>query len=211
MKTNIIICLVYVLAGFVLLRAEVTVHSAESSMSLLPGSVVAIRWSDDLEADVVNVELWDGVRGTTAEIANNVTRQQRELTWTIPVGITDGRRYRFVVRDARRPGRTMASIGFHAIMRPAPVTTSVRQQAQVGGELDVMPRPASEQIHLTWTQPVGRIEIVDARGVRVKLVSPGEATRMCTVDVADLGVGAYTVLSRTRQGQVLQSPLIINR
>ncbi|HBB24919.1 MAG TPA: hypothetical protein DCZ59_01505 [Bacteroidetes bacterium] len=211
MKTNIIICLVYVLAGSVLLRADVTVHSAESSMSLLPGSVVTIRWSDDLEADVVNIELWDGVRGTTAAIANNVMPPQRELTWTIPAGIADGRRYRFVVRDARRPERTMASIGFHVIMRPAPVTTSVHEPVQVGGELDVVPRPASEQVHLAWTQPLGRIEIVDARGARVKLVSPGEATRMCTVDVTDLGIGAYTVLSRTLQGQVLQSPLIINR
>lgn len=211
MKTNIIIGLVHILAGFVLLRADVTVHTAEPSMSLLPGSIVTIRWSDDLEADAVNIELWDGVRATTAAIANNVTRKQRELTWTIPTGIGDGRRYRFVVRDARRPDRTMASVGFHAIMRPAPVTTSVHQQDPAGGELDVMPRPATEHVHLSWTQPLRRIEIVDVRGERVKLVSPGETTRMCTVDVTDLGIGTYTVLSRTLQGQVLQSPLIINR
>lgn len=210
-----IITLLFVLSVLVLCvaqaEADVSVRTNDVSTTLRPGMVVSIRWSDDLEAENVDVQLWDGERGTSQTVAANVDRNQRELTWTIPPGVNDGTRYRFQVRDARRPGRVMSNVGFYAIRRPSPVPTSVDGRGLAGGELDVSPVPATERIRLSWSTPMRRFEIFDAQGKIVRVISPVESSLTCSIDVADLGVGTYTIQAQAISGPVVHRPLIINR
>lgn len=191
--------------------ADVSVHTNESSTTLTPGTVMSIRWSNDLEAANVDVVLWDGIRRTTQVIAERLSEEQTQLVWTVPAGIDDGTRYRILVRDSRQPDRAMSNVGFLTFLRAAPVPTSIDQLGADADRIEVAPVPASERVRIGWSVPMRRIEIVDVHGARVKVLDLLESSRSCSIEIADLSAGTYTVQSLSASGRRTHSPLIIHR
>ena len=191
--------------------ADVAVRTPSSSSSIPVGTSVTIHWTNDLEASIVNVELWDGVRQSTMVIASGLSGQQRELAWTIPSTLEEGSRYRIVVRDAQRQWRTMHRVGFLTLRKRALMPTSVEVYSSDPKEMVVAPMPASENIRLTWLEPMRHIEIVDLQGTILRRMEPAFGASGCVLNVTDLGTGCYNIVGHTRIGGVVRRPLVVQR
>ncbi|MBU3698807.1 MAG: hypothetical protein FGM33_02180 [Candidatus Kapabacteria bacterium] len=191
--------------------ADVSVHTIEPSTTLSPGTVMSIRWTNDLEAANVDVVLWDGVRRTVHVLAEGLTEENTQLVWTIPAGIEDGSRYRIMVRDTRQPDRAMSSVGFLTFQRAAPMPTSTPEAGALAENIQVAPMPASDRVRVAWNMPIRHIELIDVHGSRVKVVDPVESAQGCSIDISDLSIGTYTVQAVSTSGKRFRRPLIINR
>lgn len=191
--------------------ADVSIHTAEASTTLTAGTVMSIRWTNDLEAANVDVVLWDGVRRTTYVLAEGLTQETTHLVWTIPTGIEDGSRYRILVRDTRQPDRAMSSVGFMTFRRVAPMPTSMHDAGLSSYSVDVSPMPAGDRVRIGWSVPMRQVELIDVRGMCVKVIHLAESVQGCSIDIADLSIGTYSVLAESTMGQRFRRPLIINR
>lgn len=192
-------------------KADITVLSPGASTTIASGTPVTIRWSDDLETPIVNVELWDGVRGTTTILARNVSAPIREFQWTVPEDVQSGTRYRFVVRDARDVRRAILSTGFTALVRRALMPTGTGEEPTPELSMDIAPLPAADRIRISWTEPVHRIEVFDVSGSVVARLEPARGASACLMSVAALGSGSYSVVAHTNRGNVLRRPLMVQR
>lgn len=192
-------------------KADVFVITLDASSTVASGTPMVIRWSDDLETPLVNVELWDGVRGTTSVLARNVAAPQREISWTVPEDVETGDRYRFVVRDARNTSRAIFSVGFTGLVRRAATPSSVVESTSLAGIIDVAPMPATDRIRLSWTQTVRRIEIIDLTGVVVVRLEPASGAQACSVNVSTLRSGTYIIVAYTGSGGVIRRSLLVQR
>lgn len=192
-------------------RADVFVITPDASMTVGSGTPVVIRWGDDLEAPLVNIELWDGVRGISTVLAQNIKAPQREINWTVPEDIENGSRYRFVVRDARDTTRAMFSVGFTSLVRRSRTATGIDDLTQQLVRFDVAPLPAADRVRISWTEPLRRIEIIDLTGVVVVRLDPAPGAQSCLVNIAALSAASYTVAAYTGSGSVIRRPLLVQR
>lgn len=191
--------------------ADVTIHTSGPATTLQPGEKVLVRWSNDLGSETVDIDLWDGVRGTAYPIVSGVDAIEREIAWIIPPGTQDGTRYRVRVRDSRNPSRVMSTVGFHTIANARPLFTSTEETATGDVALALSPTPASERVRLTWSAPVSRVDVFDTRGRLAKSFVPDETSRTCNLDVGDLAIGAYSVQTHGVSGNIHRRALLISR
>lgn len=191
--------------------ADVAVRTPGSSSSIPVGTSITIHWTNDLDASTVDVELWDGVRQSSMMIASGLPAQQREIAWTIPTTVEEGSRYRIVLRDAQRHWRTMHSVGFLTLQKRSLMPTSVDAYSSDPKEMDVAPMPASENIRLTWVEPMKHIEVVDLQGTILRRIEPAPGASGCVLNVTDLGTGSYSIVGHTRIGGLVRRPLVVQR
>ena len=192
-------------------RADVWVVTPDASTTVYSGTPAVIRWSDDLESPLVNVELWDGVRGTTTVLARNVAAPQREIFWTVPEDVQTGNRYRFVIRDTRDTRRAVFSAGFTNLVRRSQMPTGVYQGAAGVFSMDIAPIPASDRVRISWSEPIRRIEIMDLTGATLIRLDPTPGALACSVNTAALSSASYSVVAYTGAGSVIRRPLLIQR
>lgn len=192
-------------------RAEVFVITPDHSTTIRSGMPTIIRWDNDLETPQVHVELWDGVRGTTTVLAENVTAPQREINWTVPDDIRNGNRYRFVVRDARNARRAVFSVGFTNLVRQASTPTGIDSAASGEFSMEIAPVPAMDRVRISWTEPLKRIEIVDMTGTVVVRLEPASGAQACSVNITALSTGTYSIVGQSPTGYVVRRPLLVQR
>jgi hypothetical protein len=192
-------------------RAEVFVITPDASATVTSGTPMVIRWSDELETPLVNVELWDGVRGTTTVLARSIAVPQREISWIVPEDVESGDRYRFVVRDARKATRAIYSVGFTGLVRTAASPTGITEPTSQPFTVDVAPMPATDRIRVSWTEPVRRIEIVDLTGAVVIRLDPAPSSHACSVNITTLSSATYSVVAYAGSGNVTRRSLLVQR
>jgi hypothetical protein len=192
-------------------HAEVFVITSDASSTTTSGTPMVIRWSDELETPLVNVELWDGVRGTTTVLARNIAVPQREISWTVPEDVENGDRYRFVVRDARKATRAIYSVGFTGLVRRAASPTGITEPTSRALSVDVEPMPATDRIRVSWTEPMRRIEIVDLTGAVVIRLDPAPGSHACSVNIDTLSSATYSLVAYAGSGNVTRRSLLVQR
>lgn len=176
------------------------------------GSVIPIRWTNDLEATSVDLVLWNGALQQWTEIARNVPADQGEYHWQVPSSVVPGDRYRVGVRDAARPIRTLFSASWLSIGLPAPLVTGVANQIDHGMDVHVSPLPASDRVTVTWTdRQVERLEIVDvARRVLTSWdIANGSGTTQ--LDLRGLPTGSHFLRILAADGRLVVKPLPVIR
>ncbi|MFM8771780.1 MAG: GPI anchored serine-threonine rich family protein [Candidatus Kapaibacterium sp.] len=191
--------------------ADVAVRTPGASSTVTTGTSIVVHWTNDLEATLVDVELWDGMRQSSTVIASGVPAQQREFAWTIPTTLNEGSRYRIVIRDAEQRSRTIHSVGFMTLRKQSLMPTSVEAYSSDPTELNVAPMPAAEKIRLTWIEPMKHIEIVDLQGTILRRMEPADGASGCVLNVTDMGTGSYSIVGHTRAGGMIRRPFIVQR
>ncbi len=176
------------------------------------GSVMSIRWTNDLEAVSVDLLLWNGALQQWTEIARNVPADQGEYHWQVPPSVIPGDRYRIGVRDAARPIRTLFSASWLSIGLPAPLVTEVDNEIDRGMDVHLSPLPASDRVTITWTdRQVERLEIVDV--ARRVLASWDLANNVGTtqLDLRGLPTGSHFLRILAADGRLVVKPLPVIR
>lgn len=176
------------------------------------GSQVEITWDQALHADLVDIELWDGERRTYIPVAYSVRSKEAHYLWVVPMSVSPGSLYRFVLRDASDKKRTDYSWGFHTILNASELTTTVEDDMHHADSLFVSPFPAVDRARIAWTgHDAMAIDVIDLQGVTMLHIKPETATRACAIPVSALQNGTYAVVLRFMNGTTRRSTLIVSR
>lgn len=207
-----ILILVLFLAGHTLAMADVLPSGGFGATLYGVGTILPIRWTNDLETESVDVLLWNGALHEWTEIARNVPADQGTYNWQIPPTIVPGNRYRIGVRDAARPIRTMLSASWLSIGLPAPLVTTVSAEIDAGADVLLSPLPATDQVTVTWSdRDVERLEVVDLarRTLATWDVVKGAGTTQ--LDLRDLPSGSHFLRIIAADGRLVVKPLPVIR
>lgn len=204
--------LVVLMSTIVSLRATVFPMGGRQMHDHVPGRVMQIGWNDDLEAQFVDIGLWDGKSGQLTMIARRVDASAGTYAWSVPTEFSYGERYRIMVRDSDAPLRAEYSKGFLTIgVRPRPVVASV-SDVDLADDVRVDPFPASERVTVSWRdRSVVRMEMYDLQRRPVVTMSVDPAADRTSVDIRDVAAGLYYIKLTHVGGNVVVVPAMIGR
>ena len=175
------------------------------------GQDITITWNDDLEADIVDVALWNGTEGSLTVLAAGLPAGVHRYVWHVPAGLPTGERYRFVVRDALNHGRFDMSGGWISINMPRPIISTVNMLDD-GHDVVVTPMPASDNVTVVWGErSVSGIEVVDLHHRRIMMKEIDRGLRFAKIDLTGLSSGMVFVRLHDDRGASVTKPLIIER
>lgn len=176
------------------------------------GSTVTIRWTDDLQAETVDVGIWNADLQQLTIIAATVDADQGAYQWTIPATQPPGDRYRFVVRDAARPIRSQFSTSWVSIGLPQPVVASVDAEIDHGSDVRCSPLPAGDHVTVSWEdRDTERLEIIDAARRVIGTWNVGKGAGTMRLDLRSVPSGSHFLRVRARDGRVVIKPLPVLR
>ena len=195
-----------------LASADVLPGGGQSHTAFGAGSVIPIRWTNDLETEIVDLYLWNGALHEWTLIANGIPAGQGVFEWTVPYTVIPGDRYRIAVRDAARPIRQMLSAAWLSIGLPAPLVTSMNSVIDHGADIQLSPIPAADRLTVSWSdRDVVRLEVVGlARSVLATWELPSGAGST-QLDLRTLPIGSHFLRIHAADGRLVVKPLPILR
>lgn len=192
--------------------ADVLPSGGFGAEPLGPGSQVSIRWNDDLQAQTVDVGLWNADLQQLTILAANVDAALNEFVWTIPATQPMGARYRFVVRDAERPIRAEFSPSWVSIGLPQPLVASVDAEIDHGTDVRCSPLPAAEHVTVSWEdRDTEQLEIIDVSRRILGSWHVGKGAGTMRLDLRAIPSGSHFLRVRARDGRLVVKPLPILR
>lgn len=176
------------------------------------GSQVVIRWTDDLQAELVDVGIWNADLHQLTVLAAGLDAGLREYVWTIPATQPPGHRYRFVVRDASRPIRAEFSPSWVAIGLPQPIVAGVEAEIDHGADVRCTPLPAGDHVTVSWEdRDTERLEIIDAARRIIGTWNVGKGAGTMQLDLRAIPSGSHFLRVRARDGRLVVKPLPVLR
>ena len=192
--------------------ADVHPSGGFGDQPLTPGSIVEITWDDALQAEFVDVGLWNGDLGHLTILATAVDATNGAYEWNIPATQHPGGRYRFVVRDAARPIRAEFSASWVSIGLPQPVVASVDLEIDHGTDIRCSPLPAGDHVTVSWEdRDTDRLEIIDASRRVIGTWKVGKGAGTMQLDLRTVPSGSHFLRVRARDGRVVVKPLPVLR
>ena len=176
-------------------HATVYPDGGTQMVPLQPGMSVDIGWRNDLQADRVNISLWNADTRSFVSIAQNVTAAS-DYTWMIPPTLQSSDRYRFMIADADDPRRYEMSRGWVSIGVPQPVVSSVDDLGTTDNaiEVSVMPFPSSTSAVIEWQdQGVEELQVLDLHHQLVRSVRVDPSVTSHALNVSSIAAGLYFV------------------
>lgn len=204
------------LAGIILASVTMFAHVWPSGGALehplMPGERITITWDDALEAGLLDIELWDGERGTSTTLGKSIDASLHKFEWLIPDDQPRGLYFRFVVRNTLRPTIAVFSMGFSSIDPQRTLVSSIDSDAPTAPSVNISPVPANNELQLVWnTEDVVSIEVQDVSGRSYLRQTVDPTTRTLHLDVGAVPNGIYALVSRTRHGVTNTQPFVIRR
>lgn len=209
MLSIVIILLGIAPCGF--LGATVYPGGGTTFTGLSIGSPVNIRWTNDLNAELVDVCLWDGDRQKFITVAERIPISQRELTWSIPSDIKPGSHFRFLIRDDSDSNNMDMSSGFISIGLKG-ASESNNDELQVNPDIWTAPSPVSGALTIGWNAvDMQSLELIDGlqRIVMQQPLVPGQTSAVLNVN--PISAGMYYVRLHSASGYVRTEPIIVSR
>lgn len=209
MLTIVTILLGVAQTGF--LSATVYPGGGKTLSGISIGSRVHISWTNDLNAEFVDVCLWDGDRQKLIRLADNIPASQQEFTWTVPEDIKEGMHFRFLIRDASDSSKTDMSSGFISIgLKEA--SESNLDEFPANTEIRTSPSPVSGAVSIGWNRAdMSLLELIDGlqRIVMQQPLAPGQT--YAVLNLQSLSSGMYFVRLYGTSGNVSIEPVIVSR
>jgi hypothetical protein len=176
------------------------------------GRTMTIGWDDELQANNVDIGIWDGATSQLTMIATRISANEGSYVWSIPQGLPTGDRYRIMVRDADAPLRAQYSSGYVSIgMTPRPIATTVKQVDE-GVDVQASPFPAAEMLTISWRdRDVAKVELLDLHRRLSSSVEVEHGADHARIDVRSVPSGLYFARLVHRNGSIVIEPAMISR
>lgn len=150
------------------LHAQVLPDGGMSDAPWRPGTAVDVTWRNVIDAEVVDIELWDALRLTATTLAKRVNARAQTHGVMLPGTLQAGTHYVLRVRNSDKPNAVMTSAGFLPIMPAiAPVQTTTVDEADTARAASVIaPNPTPASALLTWEHSgVRKVRVTGSDGV----------------------------------------------
>ncbi len=170
------------------------------------GQEYEIRWDFDELESTVDIDLWDGLRGTWSQIAGGIPASSRSYRWRIDPRLA-GNRFRLMVKDHNRPAAYCMSASYFTI-RGVNTPFPGNQALESRDPIEIIPNPAAEYALVSWPGEADEVSVWTLAGTRVASVATVTAASL-RLDLRAWEPGAYLVEVRTKSGNPLYGKLIV--
>jgi hypothetical protein len=174
-------------------NAEVFPSGGRAYKDISQGETVRVRWSNEINAHLVDVLLWDGRTGVYTMIAEKIPISNHQIEWQVPESIPNGDRFRFVIRDVANHHRRDYSSGFVHIQRSQEMIVGVGGVVSTSSVM-VWPNPANQVCEIRWHSGlVDKIKVTDLQGNITTILSVERGSQAAVLDVSGFSKGAYQI------------------